>query len=102
MTWFGLNARGFSDISILKQLSYDKITTRRVPMSPWPPLGHVLCDAPGINRGDARRVFSKKRSLDNLKPQMSVLLTLSVNLRDIALGLRPQTPVRRRRWRSLT
>ncbi len=26
------------------------------------------------------------------KPQISVLLTLSVNLSDIALGLRPQTP----------
>ncbi|SNQ61180.1 hypothetical protein MNV_2480002 [Candidatus Methanoperedens nitroreducens] len=39
MTWFGFNARGFSDISILKQLSYDKITMLRPPLvliaAPW-------------------------------------------------------------------
>jgi retron-type reverse transcriptase len=33
--------------------------------------------------------------------KISVLLTLLVNISDIALGIRPQTPVRRRRWRSL-
>jgi len=39
-----------------------------------------------------RDVFVSSLSA-KIKPQMSVLLTLSVNLSDIALGLRPQTPM---------
>jgi hypothetical protein len=44
----------------------------------------------------------KALHFENQEPQMSVLFTLSVNISFNALGLRPQTPVRRRRWRGLT
>jgi len=53
LTWFGFNARGFSDILILKQLSYDNITRLRPPLVP--------IAAPGL-----RPIVTRRESIESM------------------------------------
>ena len=45
-------------------------------------------------------ILINREFIPEKKPQISVLLTQSVNISIIALGLRPQTPRQRRLWRD--
>jgi len=57
MVWH--NARGFSDISILEQLSYDKIIRRRAP--------HALTAVPGLRPIVTRQELTESRRAEVLE-----------------------------------
>ena len=47
----------------------------RAPHVPMAAPGYVRCDAPGLNRFEARRGFSEKKNHGNWKPQMNGINT---------------------------